>query len=72
MKDMVKEEYGYERKQTLANSERYITPELKEKEEAATTTDADVETSSATDAKMIVAAYDISLTDGDSDFQPDE
>ena len=28
----VKEEFGYERKQTLANAERYITPELKEKE----------------------------------------
>ena len=28
----VKEEYGYERKQTLANCERYVTPELKEKE----------------------------------------
>ena len=33
MKNEVKEEYGYERKQTLANSERYITPELKEKED---------------------------------------
>lgn len=28
----IKEEFGYERKQTLANSERYITPVLKEKE----------------------------------------
>ena len=28
----IKEEYGYIRKQTLANSERYITEELKEKE----------------------------------------
>ena len=28
----IKEEFGYERKQTLANAERYITPELKEKE----------------------------------------
>ena len=28
----VKEEYGYERKQTLANCERFITPILKEKE----------------------------------------
>ncbi len=28
----IKEEYGYERKQTLANAERYITPLLKEKE----------------------------------------
>ena len=28
----VKEEFGYERKQTLANAERFITPELKEKE----------------------------------------
>jgi DNA mismatch repair protein mutS len=28
----IKEEYGYERKQTLANCERYITKELKEKE----------------------------------------
>ncbi len=28
----VKEEYGYDRKQTLANCERYITKELKEKE----------------------------------------
>ena len=27
-----KEEYGYERKQTLANCERFITPLLKEKE----------------------------------------
>jgi len=29
---LVKEEYGYERKQTLANCERYISPILKEKE----------------------------------------
>ncbi|RJX24984.1 MAG: DNA mismatch repair protein MutS [Acholeplasma sp.] len=29
----VKDEFGYERKQTLANSERYITPELKVKED---------------------------------------
>ena len=29
---LVKDEWGYERKQTLANNERYITPELKEKE----------------------------------------
>ena len=32
MKNMVKEEYGYERKQTLSNAERYISPILKEKE----------------------------------------
>ena len=31
LKDL-KEEYGYERKQTLANAERFITPILKEKE----------------------------------------
>ena len=30
---LVKEEFGYERKQTLANNERFITPELKEKEQ---------------------------------------
>lgn len=30
--DLVKDEFGYVRKQTLANSERYITEELKEKE----------------------------------------
>jgi len=30
--NLVKEEYGYERKQTLANCERYISPILKEKE----------------------------------------
>lgn len=30
--NLVKEEYGYERRQTLANSERYISPILKEKE----------------------------------------
>ncbi|MBE6145164.1 MAG: DNA mismatch repair protein MutS [Firmicutes bacterium] len=30
--DKVKEEYGYERRQTLANAERYISPLLKEKE----------------------------------------
>ncbi|MFA6327371.1 MAG: DNA mismatch repair protein MutS [Bacilli bacterium] len=30
---LVKEEYNYQRKQTLANCERYITPLLKEKEE---------------------------------------
>ncbi|MCI9110449.1 MAG: DNA mismatch repair protein MutS [Bacilli bacterium] len=30
--DLVKEEYGYQRKQTLANCERYISPVLKEKE----------------------------------------
>ncbi len=29
---LVKEEYGYDRKQTLANAERFITPLLKEKE----------------------------------------
>ena len=32
-KDLIKEEYGYERRQTLANCERYITPKLKEKED---------------------------------------
>ena len=31
-KNLVKDEYGYERRQTLANCERYITPLLKEKE----------------------------------------
>ena len=31
-KNLVKDEYGYERKQTLTNCERYITPLLKEKE----------------------------------------
>jgi DNA mismatch repair protein MutS len=31
--DQVKDSFGYERKQTLANSERYVTPELKSKEE---------------------------------------
>ena len=30
--NLVKDEYGYERKQTLANCERFITPLLKEKE----------------------------------------
>lgn len=30
--DLVKEEYNYERKQTLSNCERYISPVLKEKE----------------------------------------
>ncbi|MBN2299857.1 MAG: DNA mismatch repair protein MutS [Acholeplasmataceae bacterium] len=30
---LVKDEYGYERKQTLTNSERYISPVLKEKED---------------------------------------
>ena len=29
---LIKEEWGYERKQTLVNGERFITPELKEKE----------------------------------------
>ncbi len=29
---LIKDEYGYERKQTLANAERYISPILKEKE----------------------------------------
>ena len=29
---LIKDEFGYERKQTLANAERFITPELKEKE----------------------------------------
>lgn len=29
---LIKEEYGYDRKQTLANAERFITPLLKEKE----------------------------------------
>ena len=32
-KDLIKEEYGYERKQTLSNSERYTTKKLKEMEE---------------------------------------
>lgn len=32
MTNLVKDEYGYERKQTLSNSERYISPILKEKE----------------------------------------
>lgn len=32
MTNMVKDEYGYERKQTLSNCERYISPILKEKE----------------------------------------
>lgn len=32
--DRIKDEFGYERKQTLANAERYITTELKEQEEA--------------------------------------
>ena len=31
--NLVKEEFGYERKQTLANAERYISPILKEKED---------------------------------------
>jgi len=31
-KSLIKEEFGYDRKQTLANCERYITRELKEKE----------------------------------------
>lgn len=31
-KSLIKDEYNYERKQTLANCERYITPILKEKE----------------------------------------
>ena len=31
--NLVKEEYGYERKQTLSNCERYISPILKEKED---------------------------------------
>ncbi|MBE6140523.1 MAG: DNA mismatch repair protein MutS [Firmicutes bacterium] len=31
-KDLVKDEYNWDRKQTLANCERYISPELKEKE----------------------------------------
>ena len=30
--NLVKEEFGYERKQTLANAERFVTPILKEKE----------------------------------------
>ena len=33
MTNLVKEEYGYERKQTLSNCERYISPILKEKED---------------------------------------
>lgn len=32
--DQIKEEFGYVRKQTLANAERFITQELKEKEDA--------------------------------------
>lgn len=53
-------------------TEKREAEELKEEEEAATITDADGETSSTTDAKTIVAAYDISLTDGDTEYQPDE
>jgi DNA mismatch repair protein MutS len=30
--EFVKDEFGYERKQTLSNSERYVTPELQEKQ----------------------------------------
>ena len=30
--NLIKDEYGYERKQTLSNCERYISPILKEKE----------------------------------------
>ncbi|QVK20176.1 DNA mismatch repair protein MutS [Mycoplasmatota bacterium] len=30
--NLINEDFGYERKQTLSNSERYISPELKEKE----------------------------------------
>ena len=33
MTNLVKDEYGYERKQTLSNCERYISPILKEKED---------------------------------------
>lgn len=32
--DKIKDEFGYERKQTLANAERFVTTELKEQEEA--------------------------------------
>ena len=32
-KSLIKDEYNYTRKQTLSNCERYITPELKEKED---------------------------------------
>ncbi|MEG0283796.1 MAG: DNA mismatch repair protein MutS [Erysipelotrichales bacterium] len=32
--NLIKEEFGYVRKQTLTNCERYITPQLKEKEDA--------------------------------------
>ncbi len=32
--DKIKEKFGYERKQTLANAERYVTAELKEQEDA--------------------------------------
>lgn len=32
--DKIKEEFGYERKQTLANAERFVTVELKEQEDA--------------------------------------
>lgn len=32
--DQIKEEYGYVRKQTLSNAERFVTTELKEKEDA--------------------------------------
>ena len=34
LKEILKEEFGYERKQTLANAERFVTAELKEKEDA--------------------------------------
>ncbi len=32
--NLIKDDYGYHRKQTLANAERYITPALKEKEKS--------------------------------------
>ena len=51
-KSLVKDEFGYERKQTLANAERYITKELKEKEELIL----------GAEEKIVMMEYDLFIT----------
>jgi len=55
----IKEEYGYIRKQTLANCERYITPELKEKEDMILNSE---EKSMAMEYKLFIGIRDIVRT----------
>ncbi|AIO19470.1 DNA mismatch repair protein MutS [Candidatus Izimaplasma bacterium HR1] len=55
----VLDEYGYTRKQTLSNSERYITPELKQKETIILTSE---EKSVALEYELFIEVRDIART----------